>query len=171
MPSGGQNKLPEAVRRLRGTARRDRGAIPATSGLVRARCPRWLSPDAKKAWRYLAPRLGGVLRETDLPALALLCAHFGVALAAAEALGRDGPLVKDPERSGVLRKNPAAQLLRDAGDAFVTLATRFGLTPQDRARLVQPEPEPKDGLAEFLAMPRPVSRQMEEEDDDDGEAL
>ena len=167
MPSGGQNRLPEALRRLRGTARRDRGAIPATGGLVRARCPGWLSPDAKKVWRYLAPRLGGVLRETDLPALALMCAHYSAALAAARALERDGLLVKDPEHAGVLRKHPAAQLLRDASAAFRSYASTFGLTPLDRARLAQPEPEPKDPMAEFLAKLRPVSRPPEEEGDDD----
>ena len=167
---GGHNRLPIEIRALRGTVRKDRAQTGDLGQVVlKARCPSWLSPDAKKVWRYLAPRLtaAGVLRETDLPALALMCAHFGVALEAAKALGRDGLLIPDSAHGGALRKHPAAQLLRDASASFQGYAGTFGLTPLDRARLARPEPEPKDGLAEFLAA-RPVIRPMEEEGDDDG---
>jgi len=166
---GGHNRLPIEIRALRGTVRKDRAQTGDLGQVVlKARCPRWLSPDAKRVWRYLAPRLtaAGVLRETDLPALALMCAHYGAALAAAEALGRDGLLIPDSAHGGALRKHPAAQLLRDASDAFRRFACTFGLTPLDRERLARPEPEPEDPMAKFLATLRTASHGPEGGDDD-----
>jgi len=150
---GGHNRLPTAIKALRGSLRADRVTNEPQPAPLRARCPSWLPPRAKKAWRYLAPRLieQGVLRETDFVAFVMMLLHLDLALQAAEVLARQGILVADPDHLGALRKHPAAQVFRDNSAAFGTWAARFGLTPADRGRVavVAQEEEP-DPLRLFL---------------------
>jgi P27 family predicted phage terminase small subunit len=146
---------------------------------LKCRAPRWLSADAKRAWRYLVNRWpAGVLGDVDLPALALLCSHLGVAMEAAKAVSTDGILVDDPDHAGAKRKNPALQILRDNSMAFRSYAAAFGLTPADRARLSIPEPEVEDlettlrrltDGAMYADLEAPPSRGLPQEVDDDVE--
>ena len=148
---GGHNRLPAKIKELRGTLRPDRDRPGEPSVPIKARCPRWLSADGKRVWRYLVPRLVavGVLHEGDLPALAAMCAHYGTMLEAARVLERDGLLIED-KAHGTWRKNPAAQILRESSAAFRSYAAAFGLTPLDRERLMPVQPEKKTDIEEFL---------------------
>jgi phage terminase small subunit len=75
----GRRPKPVTLHLLHGTYRRDRhGSIPrpesATGGKAPS-CPRWLSPEARRKWRELAPELHerGLLTAIDQSALAVLC--------------------------------------------------------------------------------------------------
>ena len=152
MPRGGQNALPAAVKKLRGTAKPGREHNEPVATPLRCRAPRWLSKDAKAAWRYLVNRLpAGVLGDVDLPALALMCTHLAVAMEAAKTVAREGVLVTDPDHAGAMRKHPALQVLRDNSLAFRGYAAVFGLTPADRARLSVPPAPVADEMERYLA--------------------
>jgi len=119
---------------------------------IRARCPRWLSPLAKKCWRFLFTRLVAVgrLRETDLPAMALACEAYGMAMMAAASLHEDGVLLKDGVHGG-RKVNPSWRIFREASEAFRSYSQSFGLTPADRQRLTPLQPVEQGDFEKFLA--------------------
>jgi hypothetical protein len=77
--SGGGNWVPDAVKRARGTLRRDRArAKPeAYANYVRAtpRMPKGLPQEERKVWREIVPKLAarGILCKLDQTGLAVLC--------------------------------------------------------------------------------------------------
>jgi P27 family predicted phage terminase small subunit len=140
------------MKKLRGTAKPSRGHNDPVAAPLKCRAPRWLSADAKRAWRYLVTRLpAGVLGDVDLPALALMCTHLAVAMEAAKIVAREGILVDDPDHAEAKRKNPALQILRDNSLAFRGYAAVFGLTPADRSRLSVPPAPVADEMERYLA--------------------
>jgi len=167
---GGGNRLSDSMKVLRGTSRADRlPAVDVPVPAIRARCPRWLSPLAKRCWRFLFSRLVAAarLRESDLPALALCCEHYALAVAAAESLHRDFILIPDLVHGGV-KSSPALRALRESSEAYRAYAASFGLTPADRQRLAPLAPAAtQDDLMRFLAS-RPVGPGKDKGDDDDG---
>lgn len=117
--------------------------------------PAWLSSDAKRAWRSLAPaleaELGSSISPLDAPMLALMLEHYSVAVAAAREM-RDGPRGRKPtvltsDQRGAFHKHPAAQVLRDHANAFRNIAREFAMTPRARALFnfdAGPPPLPDD---------------------------
>ena len=98
------------------------------------RCPAWMSSKAKAMWRELAPDLAGkgVLTAWDRHAFAACCEAYVTWRVAQEDVDARGVLVST--KNGTV-KNPALQVARDAMATFVSLASRFGLTPSDRSKL------------------------------------
>ena len=154
---GGRSRVPERLKRLKGTMRPDRARAGSPSKVIKARCPRGLSPAARRIWRALVPDMAarGVLVPSDLAAAMLLCTHLALALEAAQVVQAQGVLVPDPDHPGAegtvpMRKNPALTVLAQQSDLYRRYCSLFGLTPLDRERLAVPEPEPVDELTEFL---------------------
>lgn len=91
------------------------------------------------------------LQNADRPALTGYCIAWAMYRAAAEQVGKDGPLV--PGRSpsdrarGAQVKHPGLQVLRDQGEAMRRWARELGFTPDARQRIaIGPAEEPDDGL-------------------------
>src|SRR6266516_3958634 len=102
----GPARLPTALRRARG-ARPDRlNASEPTPSAKPPVPPRWLSPEARKVWRRLAPDLHrqGVLTHWDVELFAVFCDVVDQWTRARELLG-PGLLVKG-RRDGLIT-NPA----------------------------------------------------------------
>jgi P27 family predicted phage terminase small subunit len=95
--------------------------------------PAWMSKDGKQAWRDIAKGLGDSVYALDGLSMMLMCEAFSAAQGAAKDLASRGPLVQSRDRG--LVKNPALQILRDAGATFRAFADAFGLTPGARRRL------------------------------------
>lgn len=108
------------------------------------RCPTWLSPEAKKVWRRLAPDLIAkkVLTPWDIDTFADLCEVIVLNRLALQDLTANGAscTVLDREMSdGTLiyrtTKNPAWQVAKESAAILATVGGRFGLNPSDRSRL------------------------------------
>ena len=94
-----------------------------------------LPADAARLWRTLAPLLDemGVLSDSDLPALEMLCLHYAAARKGWDELDKKGPTVIGA--LGGVKGNPAAAIFRQNSLAFKSYLTEFGLTPSSRVRL------------------------------------
>ena len=124
--------------------------------------PGWLSAPAKLAWRRLVPLVGDSFVESvdvlDTDALAFLCEHYAIAVAAAKEMRGRGnvPLVSVPDGghgANSVKKNPAVQAFRDATKTWLELAERYGMTPKGRRLLassVLPELDDDDDDADLF---------------------
>src|SRR5262245_32665530 len=127
---GGRPKKPDELKLLKGTWRRDQDGDPAT--VIQApgvpAMPRRLTGEAAEMWGRVVPGLiaAGLARECDTDQLALMCEWYG----------------RYREYSDRLDTAPESQdtyrLMIQVGIAntnFDKVASRFGLTPSDRAKL------------------------------------
>lgn len=119
-------------------------------------CPRWLSKEARAEWRRIVPELEriGLISELDREALAGYCDAVYRRRRAIDLLDRGGLLV--PGYREALRKSPAWQIYRDAGEIVRMWARELGLTPA--ARLVLEIPEPQDNELEWILSHPPEER-------------
>lgn len=105
-----------------------------------------LSGEAFAEWSRIVPDLhnAGLLAKVDRAYLVAYCEAWSQFNASREHLAEFGPVTRG--RNGEPVKNPAAQVMRDSADMMLKFGSRFGLSPQDRARLgkVQ-EPEAPSG--------------------------
>ena len=139
-----------ADRWLTGTGPRPDDVAVATGGrsagkaLRVPRPPVTLGPAGRRLWsslyRQLAP--AGLLAETDLPALELLCGSYQVWHDATLSIKDDGAIVHDAR--GVPRKNAAVMVQRDSGASVYRLLAEFGCSPRS-ARLLGLEVDEGDG--------------------------
>ena len=111
------------------------GGRGAGKALRVPRPPKTLGPAGRRLWaslyRQLAP--AGLLAETDLPALELLCGSYGTWHDATLSIKNDGAIVHDSR--GVPRKNAAVMVQRDSAATVYKLLNEFGLSPRS-ARLL-----------------------------------
>lgn len=131
-----RKRAPVELQRLRGETRPSRVSPDApTPPSTRAEVPDYLDGDALAVWHRLAPSLEarGVLTVWDVDTFAAYCTavvHHGRAVRlvneAAVIVGRS------PSTS---HKHPALQVVRDQAALIVSLGSRFGLSPSDRAGL------------------------------------
>jgi phage terminase small subunit len=98
----------------------DRSREPQPTG--KPTCPRGLSPSAKSHWAVVVPSLieTGVATLQDQPALQRMCEFWGEYEAAKKG---------QSDRKRLM-------MMIAAHRQWVDLASRFGLTPSDRARIV-----------------------------------
>lgn len=113
-------------------------------------CPAWLSTQAKREWKRLAPELVrlGVLTHLDRDSLAVYCEAVVHYRQAAELIDRSAVLVKSG--GGRLVKNPALQVARDQAAIIRGFAREPGLTPSARSGISVPEAE-DDLVSELLS--------------------
>ena len=128
--------------------RTSKGAVRLT---VAPQPPTYLTDAAKAEWRRVAPACVelGVLTQTDLRALELLCSALAQEAELVAALSRDGPTVGGV---GTTKANPAGRLLCETRAHALRLMSEFGLTPKGRNGLaVAPPPKPANPFAEMRA--------------------
>lgn len=134
MGKRGPAAKPTQLRVLHGDRRdriNDTEPAPPTGEVV---CPAWASEHAQEIWVRLAPGLQsrGVLTVWDIDAFLVLCEALARYRAATQLVNGSALLVQGG--SGLM-KNPALQVQAEAERTFLTYASRFGLTPSDRASI------------------------------------
>lgn len=108
--------------------------------------PEWLPREAKAEWRRLMgefSRIPNLVQRPDRAALIAWCQEWARYVAAARDVNERGTVILAEEGESkdgrVLYvkpiKNPHVQIARDSLTQLIALASRFGLTPGDRARL------------------------------------
>ena len=97
--------------------------------------PSWLTPYASHLWDSLAPDMirKRVLTTWDADLFASVCEHYSTWRRAQEIVVENGVLVAG--FGGVMVKNPAVQVARDAWQAFNAGAGKFGMSPADRSKV------------------------------------
>lgn len=114
-----------------------------------AKPPTWLSKQARKVWKRLAPDLKakGVLTPWDVEAFASYCDAVVRRAEAAKMLEEQGQVVELPvfNKNGELTgyrtaRNPWLLTLNDADAQVQRWGARFGMTPSDRAGIKLPPP-------------------------------
>ena len=117
-------------------------------------CPRWLSQDAKREWRRVAPELTrlGLLTLVDRAALAAYCEAYAEWLLACRALTEGGYTFTTDK--GYVVPHPMVGIKQKALDRMRAFMTEFGMTPSSRSRIVLPPQEPDNPVIEFLRTPR-----------------
>ena len=144
----GPPKLPEDVRRRRGTLQKCRtnAAAPDVEH-GRPVAPDWLGEDARKEWARIVPLLdsAGLLTRVGRAALAGYCTAWGELAEAQRALLRDGSAVIDGD--GLPMLSPQIMRAQQARDAILRFGREFGMTPAAAAS-VRAGPSAKDREAE-----------------------
>lgn len=138
----GRKKKPIAQRKLEG--RRINIKEPTQDAATEA-IPEWLPPAGKQFLREHGPRLRLELgiKALDEPMLYMIAATYGNAVAAQIKINEEG--LDAPDRdSDVKRKNPHESIMRAHVQLFITGATKYGMSPVDRLRLLQPEKKDDD---------------------------
>lgn len=153
----GPPPTPSSILKARGSWRakkRQKEGEPALS-VERPSCPAWLSKEAKAEWGRQVKHLErmGVLAKTDRAALAGYCQAWGEFVRACWVIenGEDDKGTNKGETTigstGNLVVSPWCKIRDRAFERMMAVASRFGFTPADRARLrADPAPaEDKDG--------------------------
>jgi len=112
--------------------------------------PRFLNREAQREWRRIVKPLLqlGLYTELDHAALAMYCQAWGRWVEAETKVLEEGEVLSSDK--GNLYQNPWRYVANQSWDQMRKMLATFGLTPADRSRLVVPEPEEKDELAELL---------------------
>ena len=126
----------------KGEPKPDAGRLPSA--------PRWLSDEAKREWKRLAPRLWrvGLLTEVDGTALGLLCEAFAQYVAAKAVVDREGMLLMSEK--GNAYQHPAAGLMTQARGELMKWSREFGMTPAARSRISVQAADDAPTLADML---------------------
>jgi P27 family predicted phage terminase small subunit len=123
---------------------------PRSSAKV-PRPPSFLSKEAKKEWRRVAPGLHemGLLTEVDVAALAAYCQAFARWQVAEQMLTDEG--MTFVTEKGYVGQHPAVAIARQSWQVIKQFAAEFGMTPSARGRMTLPEPKEIDPFEEYLS--------------------
>ncbi len=104
------------------------------------RCPNWLTPEAKRVWRDIVPKLKrmGVLTEVDGGALAgysQTCARWRNAEEFIAKHGEVYPLRDSEGRVRYMQQLPQVSIARNLLQLVRGYQQEFGLTPSARSRI------------------------------------
>ncbi len=117
------------------------------------RCPAWLSPEAKREWRRMAPKLErmGVLTSIDVDAFAAYCQVYSRWKAAEEFIAKHGdvyPLRDENGRVRYMQQFPQVAIAKSLLQTLRGYQQEFGLTPAARTRIeVSPPAQPNQPLS------------------------
>ncbi len=116
-----------------------RGDKPIAQG--KPKCPTWLGPSAKRAWKRIVGELTrlGVVGSADADILTAYCQAVEELEHATTTLTQEGRFCRGPK--GGLSAHPAVSQQRSAMRAIATLSNALGLNPLARQRLEVPPPE------------------------------
>lgn len=146
--------MPSAMKKARGTYRRDRTAAnEMTPPVMTPGMPEWLDEEARAEWLRVAPMLEGlgVLAEADRAALAAYCAAQSLAVQATRQYQREGLMPKPKKGSKMARVHLMVKVAQEARAQALRIGAEFGLTPAARTRVSAPPPKEKgDETEEFL---------------------
>jgi P27 family predicted phage terminase small subunit len=127
----GRPRKPTAAKILEGTWREDRDGDPAlvVPAAGEPVCPVGLKGEALSMWERIVPRLveSGVARECDSDQLAAMCRWW--------ARYRLGEKRLEKLQPGHKREYQQTLLVAICWTNFDKIASRFGMTPSDRAKL------------------------------------
>lgn len=113
--------------------------------------PRWMSLEAKRQWRRLAPKLyaAGLLTEVDGLGLAMLCEAVGQYVEGKEIVEKEGAIAVSDQ--GNVYQHPAIGLMKTARAEVLRWAREFGMTPAARSRIsVDGDGSEEQSLADLL---------------------
>ena len=120
--------------------------------LGKARMPNWLAPEAREEWLRLAPRLEqlGLLTEHDEIAFAAYCQAYAKWKEAEVFMNENGTIVRTD--NGYWQQVPQVSISMQNLKIMLSLSSRFGLTPGDRAKFdMEVLPNKNDPLDKLLA--------------------
>ena len=153
MGAGGRPRKPTELLELNGGYREDRHGNRSDSSLIALpkdtilEAPKKYSAAAKHAWESIVPKLilQGILSTEDFPTLEMMFNAFEEYEKAKKAIAKfdkQNPDLFDSETINNRRKLNA-WLLASITD-FNKLASKFGLSPVDRARIITPQEKKKN---------------------------
>jgi len=145
----GRHSLPDEVKVIRGTFRRDRSSSdqPTPEKNIPKPHSGFLSKNARFHYWRLARILNKmkVLSESDVVTLELASIHLANFYEANQKLEEEGKTYTVTSREGsiVHKKRPEWAIRNESYILAAGLLSKFGLTPSDRTKVkVLPEPEP-----------------------------
>lgn len=152
MGKRGPAPAPTNLRLLHGEDKKNPGRVnrnePKPADAV-IKPPTWLSREARKVWRHLAPDLIAkkCLTAWDVEAFAGYCDAVVRRAEAAAHLSAEGEVVESPvfakstgEITGYrMSRNPWAYAFKDADNQVQRWGARFGLTPSERGQIKLPQ--------------------------------
>lgn len=134
MAGRGRPRKPKNIKELRGTIDKRWASEkePKFPMIIDKQAPEMLTPGAKAIWDQVAPELVelGMIQTVDIMQLASYCSLMDIyhrALDDVNSLGWESDTGK--------RTSPSAIVLFKAHEAAMKVASKFGFTPSDRARL------------------------------------
>ena len=158
---GGRPRKAEALKRLHGTARKDRKVKGTPDPKGKPKRPVGLSRQAIRIWDALGPQLQqlGLLTEIDSSTFGVYCQAYADWLQLTRHLNKLGPLNwYQSSESGYRQVIPEVGARNTAYQVMQRLETRFGLDPSSRASLSITETETAhDVVEEFLFKPRVIA--------------
>ncbi len=134
----GRKPLPVAVKRIKGTLQKCRTSPhePRPVGTL-DEPPEYMSDTSKEAWRYAVVNApAGLLTSLDASVLerwANCAGMYREALAKINRAGVAAMLVKTP--SGILRRSPLMDVIRDLAMEMKGYESEMGFTPASRSRV------------------------------------
>ena len=141
-------RVPVELKKLRGTDQPSRRAPKVSGQFEVPRMPRGIAREAIPYWRKIVHLVAarGILLPTDILALQDMCEVLARLKECEELLTTEGLITEG--KYGPIR-NPASMMANAYRAAWLKYATRFALTPVDRAGITAEAPEEKS-LSEQL---------------------
>ena len=134
----GRKPLPTAIKTVKGTLQKCRTNPNELKPVgVLGEPPEYMSDNAKEAWRYAVeqapPGLLSALDGAVLERWANCAGMYREALAKINRTGVSGMLIKTP--SGILRRSPLMDVIRDLALEMKGYEAEMGFTPASRSRV------------------------------------
>lgn len=143
----GRKPIPAVVKKIKGTLQKCRinQSEPKPKGML-CTPPPYMSDSAKEAWDYAVtnspPGLLSALDGAVLERWANCSGLYREALAKINRAGVAGMIIKTP--SGILRRSPLMDVIRELAMEMKVYETEMGFTPAARSRISTPAELPKD---------------------------
>src|SRR3954468_3976728 len=139
----GPRPTPSAILKFRGTFRMDRSHNEPKQIKGMPRCPAWLDPLARSAWKQLLPQLQkmGILSRIDANALVRYCRSWSRWIRAEQFIEKHGecyPLKDGNGKTKCLAAFPQVASANKLGMLLTKLEQEFGMTPSARTRIEVP---------------------------------
>lgn len=137
----GRKPLPVVIKKIKGTLQKCRtnGLEPRPTGAL-CTPPEYMSDSAKEAWNYAVsnspPGLLSALDGAVLERWANCSGLYREALSKINRAGVSGMIIKTP--SGILRRSPLMDVIRDLALEMKGYETEMGFTPASRSRISMP---------------------------------
>lgn len=163
MGQRGPAPVPTGILRLRGTLRNDRVYNEPKVAGKPPKCPAWLAPEAKSAWKALAPDLlaTGLLTRLDRNALSRYCTLWARWRKAEDFLAKHGEVYTLKDAAGGPRcvmPFPQVAVAHRLSLALTKLEAEFGMTPSGRSRLhVEMPSAVPSALSKFIRPPHGIA--------------
>jgi len=137
--------LPKQLKALRGTLRKSRqNPAEPKPPRSRPRAPKSLPEEGRKLWRDLVSVLDGarIMTRADVTALLLLCEAWSEYREADDDVKQNGlAYISATANGSIKRPNPSVGIRADAWRRVERMLGRFGLTPSDRTKVTERQPE------------------------------